>query len=188
MTEKGLRSATELSTVYEKTDMKIKLFGTANDSIVDGPGIRYAVFTQGCPHNCEGCHNPGSHDPDGGYWEEIDNIINKIRKNPLLDGVTLSGGEPFMQARECAEIAKKVHDMGLNVITYTGFTFEELIANADKKNGFSELLKNTDILVDGRFVLEKRSVDLNFKGSSNQRLIDVRASLEKGEMILSEYN
>jgi anaerobic ribonucleoside-triphosphate reductase activating protein len=168
--------------------MKIKLFGTANDSIVDGPGIRYAVFVQGCPHNCEGCHNPNSHDVNGGYWDDTDNIIEAIKKNPLLDGVTLSGGEPFMQARECAEIAKKAHETGLNVVTYTGFTFEEILNKANDENNFSELLENTDILVDGRFVLELKSIDLNFKGSSNQRLIDVKLSLANGKVILSEYN
>jgi anaerobic ribonucleoside-triphosphate reductase activating protein len=168
--------------------MKIKLFGTANDSIVDGPGIRYAVFVQGCPHNCEGCHNPNSHDVNGGYWEDTDNIIETVKKNPLLDGVTLSGGEPFMQARECAEIAKKAHETGLNVVTYTGFTFEEILNKANDENNFSELLENTDILVDGRFVLELKSIDLNFKGSSNQRLIDVKLSLANGKVILSEYN
>ena len=168
--------------------MKIRLFGTANDSIVDGPGIRYAVFTQGCPHNCEGCHNPNSHDFDGGYFEEIDEIIKKIKANPLLDGVTLSGGEPFMQAKGCAAIARAAHDLGLNVVTYTGFTFEELMEKANEENAFTELLENTDILVDGRFVLAKRSIDLNFKGSSNQRLLDVKASLAAGEAVLSEYN
>ena len=80
--------------------MKIKLFGLANDSIVDGPGLRFAVFTQGCHHNCEGCHNPGSHDPEGGYWEDCDVIIKKIKENPLLDGITFSGGEPFLQAED----------------------------------------------------------------------------------------
>lgn len=168
--------------------MRIKLFGTANDSIVDGPGIRYAVFTQGCPHNCEGCHNPNSHDVNGGYWEDTENIINNIKRNPLLDGVTLSGGEPFLQAQECAEIAEKAHESGLNVVTYTGFTFEELLEKASEGNGFMRLLESTDILVDGRFELDKRSIDLNFKGSSNQRLLDVKKSLAKGIPVLSEYN
>lgn len=168
--------------------MKIKLFGTANDSIVDGPGIRYAVFTQGCPHNCEGCHNPNSHDANGGYWEDTENIINNIKRNPLLDGVTLSGGEPFMQAKECAEIAKAAHGTGLNVVTYTGFTFEELLKKATEENRFMKLLESTDILVDGRFELAKRSIDLNFKGSSNQRLLDVKKSFAEGRAVLSEYN
>ncbi|MGN0149106.1 MAG: anaerobic ribonucleoside-triphosphate reductase activating protein [Clostridia bacterium] len=168
--------------------MKIKLFGTANDSIVDGPGIRYAVFTQGCPHNCTGCHNPDSHNPDGGYWEDTENIINSIKKNSLLDGVTLSGGEPFMQARACAVIAKSVHMLGLNVITYTGFTFEELLKNSNSDNCFMELLENTDILVDGKFILSEKSMELNFKGSANQRLINVPRSLLNGMVVLSEYN
>lgn len=168
--------------------MRIKLFGTANDSIVDGPGIRYAVFTQGCPHHCEGCHNPNSHDVNGGYWEDTENIINKIKRNPLLDGVTLSGGEPFLQAKACAKIAEKAHEAGLNVVTYTGFVFEELLEKASEENGFMKLLESTDILVDGRFELDKRSIDLNFKGSSNQRLLDVKKSLAEGVAVLSEYN
>ncbi len=181
MTASAPRNATELSIMC---DMKIRLFGTANDSIVDGPGLRYAVFTQGCPHNCEGCHNPNSHDMNGGYFEEIDSIMEKIKKNPLLDGVTLSGGEPFMQPAECAEIVRKSHEMGLNVMVYTGFTFEELLKNEQ----YMKLLKNTDLLVDGKFVLALKSIDLNFKGSSNQRIIDVAKSLETGRTVISEYN
>lgn len=164
--------------------MNLRIFGLANDSIVDGPGIRYAIFVQGCFHNCEGCHNPNSHDPNGGYEESTDNIIENIRKNPLLDGVTFSGGEPFLQAKELTYIAKKVHNLGLGIMCYTGYTYEELIANANAENGWSELLAETDILVDGRFVLSKRSLDLLYKGSSNQRIIDMRKTREQGEIIL----
>ena len=168
--------------------MKIRLFGTVNDSIVDGPGIRYAVFVQGCPHRCEGCHNPGSHDINGGYDGDTDELTAKIKQNPLLDGVTFSGGEPFLQAKPLAAMAKEIHAAGLNVVTYTGYTFEELIEKATEENGFRELLENTDILVDGRFKIEERSIDLNFKGSKNQRVIDVAKTLESGNIVLSEYN
>lgn len=156
---------------------KLRLFGTVNDSIVDGPGIRFGVFVQGCPHNCPGCHNPGSHDPAGGYDGDIGEIFERIKKNPLLDGVTFSGGEPFMQAKTLAELARLVHGIGLDVVTYTGFTFEELMEKANEENGFMELLEETDILVDGRFVLELRDISLLFKGSSNQRILDVKKSL-----------
>lgn len=162
----------------------IRLFGTVNDSIVDGPGIRFGIFVQGCPHNCPGCHNPGSHALDGGYMEKTDTILNQIAKNPLLDGVTFSGGEPFLQAKTLACMGKHIHDMGLNIITYTGYTFEELILGANAENGWRELLEVTDILIDGRFEQSKQSYELMFKGSANQRIIDVKKSIANNEIVL----
>lgn len=166
--------------------MKIRLFGTVNDSIVDGPGIRYGIFVQGCPHNCEGCHNPGSHDFNAGYDVDTENLLDEIKKNPLLDGVTFSGGEPFMQAKVLAYLAENIHKEGLNIVTYTGFTFEELLEKSNPENGFMELLKQTDILVDGKFISSQRDISLMFKGSANQRIIDVKKSLKKKEAVLSE--
>lgn len=168
--------------------MEVRLFGLANDSIVDGPGIRFAIFTQGCFHNCEGCHNPNSHDPNGGYIETTDEIISKFKANPLLDGVTFSGGEPFLQAKPLTVIAQAAKDSGLNTIAYTGYTFEELLQGANEENGWSEFLKTLDLLVDGRFILAQRSVELNFKGSRNQRILNVPESLEQGTAVLSEYD
>lgn len=168
--------------------MKIRLFGTANDSIVDGPGIRYAVFVQGCCHGCEGCHNPKSHDVSGGYDGDTEEILGQILKNPLLDGVTLSGGEPFMQAKPLCRIAKEVRARGMNVVTYTGFDFEYLLEHANDDNGYMELLRETDILVDGKFVLAQRSIDLVFKGSKNQRIIDVQKSLKEGRTVIHEID
>ncbi len=168
--------------------MKIRLFGLANDSIVDGPGIRFAVFTQGCPHNCEGCHNPDSHDPTGGYFENADEIIAKIKANPLLDGVTFSGGEPFLQAKELTYISKAVKETGLSTLCYTGFTFEDLIEGANDENGWLEFIKTLDLLIDGRFILAEKSIELNFKGSKNQRIIDIQKSLDRGEIVLSELD
>lgn len=164
--------------------MKLRLFGLANDSIVDGPGIRYAVFVQGCPHKCDGCHNPKSHDMNGGYDGDTDEILEQIYRNSLLDGVTLSGGEPFMQAKPLAYIAKRVRERNMNVVTYTGFKFEYLLENANDENGYMELLTNTDILVDGEFVLAKRSIDLTFKGSKNQRILDIPKSLKEKKAVL----
>lgn len=166
----------------------VRIFGFADDSIVDGPGLRFSVFVQGCRHNCEGCHNPGSHNVNGGTVYSVDDIKKKISANPLIDGITLSGGEPFLQAKPLAELARYAHKHRLNVMTYTGYTFETLMSGADGENGWMELLENSDLLVDGRFELDKRSLDLNFKGSSNQRIIDVKKSLERGEAVLSEYN
>lgn len=163
--------------------MNIRLFGTANDSIVDGPGIRYAVFVQGCPHNCPDCHNPGSHDFDGGYLKDIDELAKEIKSNPLLDGVTFSGGEPFCSAKELVYLADK---LSMNVVCYTGYLFEDLINGANEDNGWHELLERTDLLIDGPFVAEQKSYDLLFKGSANQRIIDVKQSLVRNMTILAD--
>ena len=158
--------------------MKFRIAGIANDSIVDGPGLRLTVFAQGCPHRCPGCHNPQTHDFAGGSEGDTDEIIAKIRKNPLLDGVTLSGGEPFCQPEACAEIARAARALGLNVWSYSGYTFEEITERGTEAQ--KALLRELDVLVDGRFELEKRSLECRFRGSSNQRLIDVPASLTAG--------
>ena len=106
--------------------MKIRVSGIITDSIVDGPGFRHVVFTQGCNHNCKGCHNPQTHDLNGGYFKEIDEIIEDIKNNPLLKGLTLSGGEPFLQPKECLMLAKKTKELGKDVLAYSGYTYEEL--------------------------------------------------------------
>lgn len=160
--------------------MKIRIFGIANDSIVDGPGLRLTVFTQGCPHGCPGCHNPQSHDFAGGREMDTEEILKMMRENPLLDGVTLSGGEPFCQSEACLEIAKAAHAAGLNVWGYSGYTFEQLL----KKSECAPLLAELDVLVDGPFVQAKRSLECPWRGSTNQRLIDVQASLKSGETVL----
>lgn len=152
----------------------IKVSGLVEESIVDGPGIRFVIFTQGCPHHCNGCHNPETHDYNGGYTISHNEIIEKIKKNPLLDGVTFSGGEPFIQAESCSILAEKIKCMGLTVLTYSGYTFEEILNN---KN-FKKFLENTDILIDGKFEITKKSMNIKFRGSTNQRIIDVKKSLE----------
>lgn len=162
----------------------LRLFGEIKESITDGPGLRYTVFAQGCPHYCTGCHNPESHSFTEGYLVKEDKVITEILKNPLLDGVTLSGGEPFMQAAELAVVASAVKAKGLNVIVFSGYTFEELLALSKERKGYSALLDNTDILVDGRFDINRRSMDLRFRGSANQRAIDVPASLRSGSVVL----
>ena len=165
--------------------MNIRIAGITNDSVVDGLGIRLTVFTQGCPHHCPGCHNPQSHDFEGGEVYDTDAILEMAQDNFLLDGITLSGGEPFAQAEACAEIAKGAHAIGLNVWCYTGYTYEALLNN---NAAFRSLLENIDILVDGPFILEQRTLDAKFRGSSNQRIIDVPASLKKGNVVFSELN
>lgn len=159
--------------------MDIRIYGLVNDSIVDGPGFRLAVFTQGCPHNCEGCHNPESHSFDGGKIMTTDEIIKKMQDNILLDGITLTGGDPFCQPEACAILAKAAHESGLNVWAYSGWTYEELAANDDTLS----LLKNVDVLIDGPFILSERTLEKRFMGSKNQRAIDVKASLAKGSAV-----
>ena len=160
--------------------MNIRIAGVVNDSIVDGPGFRLAVFTQGCPHHCPGCHNPNTHDFSGGKDEETANILGMIEENILLDGITLTGGEPFCQPQACAELARGAHEAGVNVWCYSGYTFEELF---NGKSEWKALLNELDVLVDGRFLLEKRSLECRFRGSSNQRLIDVPKSLSAGAAV-----
>ncbi len=166
--------------------MEIRLAGVIRESIVDGPGIRLTVFTQGCPHNCPGCHNPQTHDFDGGYMSDTDNILKAIKENPMLQGVTFSGGEPFMQCRPLTALAKECHKLGLNIMVYTGYTFENLLAGFKENPQWKELLENTDILVDGPFILQQRSLMLHFRGSKNQRILDVPRSLSEGKAVLRE--
>lgn len=154
--------------------MKLRVAGIIEESIVDGPGIRLVVFTQGCKHNCIGCHNPETHSFTGGKLIDIDSIVHMVKSNPLLDGITLSGGEPFEQVKECAILAKKVKELGLSVVTYTGYTFEEIL----KDRNLRELLIYTDILIDGKFDIRKKSLILKFRGSTNQRIIDVKKYLD----------
>lgn len=165
---------------------KIRLAGVIRESIVDGPGIRLTVFTQGCPHHCEGCHNPQTHDFNGGYTSDTDNILKAIKQNPILQGVTFSGGEPFMQCPPLTELAKECHNLGLNVMVYTGYTFEQLTNGFEKNPQWKELLENIDILVDGPFIMTERSLMLHFRGSKNQRILDVPKSLQTGKAIRRE--
>lgn len=164
---------------------KIKVAGIVNESIVDGPGIRMVVFAQGCTHKCIGCHNPHTHTFDGGEYVEIDKIITDIKKNSLLDGVTLSGGDPFEQAESFAELAKEVKKIGMNVITYTGYTYEQLVRYSAERKGYKELIENTDMLVDGPFIMEEKSLLLKFRGSKNQRIIDVPSTLKNKKIALA---
>lgn len=159
--------------------MNMRISGLVNDSIVDGPGLRFAVFAQGCPHACAGCHNPHTHDFGGGHVEDTRHIIDRFLANPLLDGITLTGGEPFCQSAACKLLADAAKAAGLNVWAYSGYTYEEIAGDAD----MLDLLRSVDVLVDGRFVQEERSLSLRFRGSKNQRLIDVAASLATGRVV-----
>ncbi len=163
--------------------MKIRLAADLQpDSIVDGEGIRTVVWTQGCPHHCPGCHNPTTHDFEGGALVDVKEVIEKLRKIPNQDGITLSGGDPLCQSKACIEICKAAKEMGLNVWCYTGFTYEAILKNKKQR----ELLPYIDVLVDGRFILEEKSYNLYFKGSRNQRVIDVGRSLKEERVVLVE--
>lgn len=164
----------------------MKLAGIIRESIVDGPGIRFVIFSQGCPHNCRGCHNPDTHNFDTGFQAENQKILAEIDKNPLLKGVTFSGGEPFCQAKEFADLARSIKSRGLDVVTYTGYTFEYIKNSFTANNGWSELLELTDILIDGPFVEDKKDLTLKFRGSQNQRILDMQKSLELNCAV--EYN
>lgn len=153
---------------------ELKIAGVIRESIVDGPGIRFVVFAQGCPHHCEGCHNPETWTFEGGKATTPEAIFEEIEKNPLLSGVTLSGGEPFCQPHGMAELAKLCKKQGLNVIAYTGFYFEDLLEKGKENPAILDFLNNIDVLVDGPFVTALKSYELKFKGSSNQRAIDVK--------------
>lgn len=160
----------------------MKIYGLVQDSIVDGPGFRFVCFTQGCPHHCPGCHNPDSHDPHGGTEMTTDDVLAQMLSNPLTDGLTLSGGEPFAQAEDCLTLAHAAHAKNLNVWSYSGWTFEHLLSNGTDAQ--KALLRELDVLVDGPYLQEERSLTLNWRGSRNQRVIDVRATLAAGEIIL----
>ena len=190
--------------VMPHNTIQIHIASIIKESIVDGPGIRLAVFFQGCPHNCPGCHNPHTHPMDGGSLVSIGSVLETARRNPLLRGITLSGGEPFMQASAAATLASAAKSEGLDVVTYTGYTLEQLVLlaseaeqsvndnstphpgidDADPKGhllpdtaGIMALLRATDILIDGPYIETQRTLDAPFKGSSNQRIIDVSSTI-----------
>lgn len=173
-----------LSTVCHRP---LRIAGIQQDSIVDGPGIRYVIFMQGCPHQCPGCHNPQTHDPEGGREADVQEVLAQIAGNPLTSGVTFSGGEPFMQAEALVPVAEEVKKLGKHLMIYTGYLYEELVDSEEP--AVLRLLELADLLVDGPFVLEGRDLTLTYRGSSNQRVIDLAKTREQGKIVLyrSEY-
>jgi len=153
--------------------LPLRLYGTVSESIVDGPGIRFVIFVQGCPHHCPGCHNPLSHDPEGGTLTDTAALWDTVQKYPHIDGITFSGGEPFTHAAALAEIGRAAREKGLNVMTYSGYTYERLLDMAKTDEGVKALLTVTNYLVDGPFVLAQRDLTLRYRGSGNQRILDV---------------
>ena len=171
------KSVTASSTACRRM---LELSGIVGDSIVDGPGIRTTVFAQGCPHHCPGCHNPETWDFGCGTPVPAEAILEMVADNPLCRGVTFSGGEPFAQAEAFLELAKLLKQKKYEVASYTGYTFEQLCNGTPAQR---ELLQHLDVLIDGPYVAEKRSLSLAFRGSSNQRILDVPRSLSLGHPV-----
>ena len=158
----------------------LDLSGIVSDSIVDGPGIRTTIFSQGCPHHCEGCHNPETWDFGCGTQVPVEAIVDIVKSNPLCRGVTFSGGEPFAQAAGFAKLAKLLKEKGYEVASYSGYTFEELLEGSDAQK---KLLASIDVLIDGPFLLEEKTLEAAFRGSRNQRILDVPKSLAAGKAV-----
>ncbi|NLM63093.1 MAG: anaerobic ribonucleoside-triphosphate reductase activating protein [Mollicutes bacterium] len=159
------------------------------DSIVDGEGLRTVIWFQGCAHNCFGCHNPSTHDFESGFLQDIEELKKQLKKSCYQDGVTLSGGDPFFQLDAATEIARFCQSIGLSVWAYTGYTFEQLMILAKKNKKIIELLENIDVLVDGRFDITKKTLNYKFRGSKNQRIIDVKKSLKQEKpVIITKYD
>lgn len=170
---------------YAGTRVKqcLRLSGIVDQSIVDGPGLRMTVFAQGCPHHCPGCHNASTHSFSGGFEVAIDEILAEFNDNPLLAGVTLSGGEPMAQPEAFRALAEGVRAKGKSVWCYTGYTFEELMAMSGTNQALAGLLGCIDVLVDGRYVAALQSLELRYRGSSNQRVLDLPKSLKAGQPV-----
>ena len=162
----------------------MKISGIVEESIVDGPGVRFTIFFQGCTHNCYKCHNPNTHDINKGKEISVDQLICNIKELPYIDGVTLSGGDPLMQIEECVELCKKIKQLNLNIMVYTGYTYETLLKMSNPK--YQELLKYIDYLVDGPFIYSLLDLTLKYKGSSNQRIIDIKETKKNNKIVIAD--
>ncbi|MEG0229431.1 MAG: anaerobic ribonucleoside-triphosphate reductase activating protein [Oscillospiraceae bacterium] len=155
-------------------ECKIKISGIVQQSIVDGPGLRFVVFTQGCPHKCDGCHNPQTHDFNGGNYIEISQLLEDFDSNPLLQGVTISGGEPFCRANELIPFAKEIKARNKNIYIFSGYYLKELLTLGQTNKDIITLLKLCDFLIDGPFIKKLYDPFLKFRGSSNQNIIELK--------------
>ena len=155
-------------------DISLRVAGVVENSFTDGPGVRFALFVQGCPHHCPGCHNPQTHDFAGGSETTVGALLAALDEDPLVSGLTLSGGEPFCQAAACAKLARAAHERGKDVWTWSGWTYEQLRQKAATEPDVAELLRQTDVLVDGPFIEAQRDLDLEWRGSANQRVLELK--------------
>lgn len=164
----------------------IRLSGILYESLANGPGIRRVFFSQGCKHNCPECFNPETHDFNGGFLWDMDELIEDVKSNPMIKGVTFSGGDPLEQAEKFAYMARKFKEAGLNIWSYTGYTFEYILDNLEDHPYWKELIESIDVLVDGRFEVDNMQEGLKYRGSNNQRLIDVQSSLKERKAVVME--
>ncbi len=166
--------------------MELRIAGVTEESVVDGPGIRLVIYAQGCLQSCPGCHNPETQDLEGGTLVTLKELAEKICRNPFLDGLTFSGGEPFLQAQAFARLAQEFKPRGLTLVTYTGYTFEYLYNESRRDLSIYRLLRATDLLIDGPYLQEKRDLNLLYRGSRNQRIINVSRTLSSGNLSVDE--
>lgn len=164
----------------------LRLAGVVRESIVDGPGIRMTIFVQGCPHRCPGCHNPQTHDFAGGYEGDIARILAAFDENPLLRGMTFSGGEPIAQAESLLPLAKAVLERGKDLTLFTGYTMEQLFEMSEHRPAVAELVSLCKLVIDGPFLEAERDLTLVFRGSRNQRLLNGIESMREKKVIESE--
>ena len=175
--------------IADNDQLILRISGVIDESVVDGPGMRYVLFVQGCPHRCPGCHNPQTHDFDGGTALTVGEALAKIRatldSDPLIDGMTISGGEPMCQAAALTAVAKEAKDRGLDLMIYSGYTYEQLLEMSQTDDGIRYLLETADKLVDGPFIMAERDLTLQYRGSRNQRYIDLVKTRRTG--VVTDY-
>ncbi len=176
----------ECNISYDNDDV-VNVAGIVRESIVDGPGFRFVIFCQGCPHGCKACHNPDTHAFKENKLIGVDELFESIMKPRLGKGVTFSGGEPFCQAAPFAKLGEKLKAEGIDILIFTGYEYEELIKMAKYNESIMRLIKTADYIVDGKYKEELRDLSLKFRGSSNQRIIDVKKTLEACKIVEAEF-
>ena len=176
----------ECNISYDNDDV-VNVAGIVRESIVDGPGFRFVIFCQGCPHGCKACHNPDTHAFKENKLIGVDELFESIMKPRLGKGVTFSGGEPFCQAAPFAKLGEKLKAEGIDILIFTGYEYEELIKMAKYNESIMRLIKTADYIVDGKYKEELRDLSLKFRGSSNQRIIDVKKTLEACKVVEAEF-
>jgi anaerobic ribonucleoside-triphosphate reductase activating protein len=168
--------------------MEIRIAGTVRESVVDGPGLRFVIFAQGCTHHCKDCHNPDTWDPLGGLPVLAEDLLDQVKKEKLIKGVTFSGGEPFLQAAPLAWLGREIKNLGLDIITFTGYTWDRLQTICLQDQAVRDLMLVSDYIIDGPFILGEKDFDLPFRGSRNQRIIDVKKSITTGKIVEAGFS
>ncbi|AIV03439.1 anaerobic ribonucleoside-triphosphate reductase activating protein [Candidatus Malacoplasma girerdii] len=166
----------------------IRLAGIAENSLVNGPGLRKVFFSQGCRHHCKNCFNPTTWTFDAGKMVDMDQLISQVKNETFLDGVTFSGGDPFQQPEAFAYLGKEIHKLGINIWIYTGYSWEQLMILAKKFPSIQTMIENCDAIVDGRYMEEYMDDYLKYRGSANQRIINVPESLKQNKLVLHHFD